>query len=139
MFVRAVSGSGREGGSNFHTRRKFVTACLARGCFFVGSCRLARGTTTLRHCAHHAFEHDCAAGKGDGIAGFDPMRGFHTFIIEVDFSATDRIGRGGTGFEQADCEQPAVDPRAYIRKSRHFSSLTIRPPPSQSSRVVLRA
>jgi hypothetical protein len=28
----------------------------------------------------------------------------------VDSAATDRLGRGGTGLEEADCEQPAVNP-----------------------------
>ena len=64
-----------------------------------------------RYCGHNAFEHNGAPGKGDGIAGFDPMRGLHTPAIELDFAAADRIGRGRTGLEQADCKQPAIDPR----------------------------
>ena len=103
MFVRAVVGSGRKAGGHFHTRSELLTTRLARGCFVVRPCRLARWTTPPRYCGDNAFKHDGAAGKGDGIAGFDPVRGLHTHVIEVDFAATNRIGRGGTGLEQADC------------------------------------
>jgi|ERR1700722_1353743 hypothetical protein len=108
-FIRAVVGSGRESCGNFHTRSELLTTPLARECFVIESCRLTRWATASRYRGHNAFEQNGGAGEGDGIAGFDPVRGFHTLAIEMDFAAADRIGCGGTGLEQADGEQPAVD------------------------------
>jgi len=110
VFVRAAVGSGREAGGHFHTRSELLTTRLARRCFIIGPRRLARWTTTQRYCGHNAFEHNGAAGERHGITGFDPVRGLHTLAIEVDLAAADRIGRGRTGLEHADCEQPPVDP-----------------------------
>lgn len=108
--VRAVCGPGREASGYFHTRSELLTTRLARRSFVVRSRRFARWTTTQRYCCHYAFEHNGAASKGNGIAGFDLVRGPHTLAIEVHFTATDRIRRSRTGLEQADSDQPAVDP-----------------------------
>ena len=107
---------------------------LARGCFVITSCRLARRATTQRYCGYHAFEHNGAAGKGYGVAGFDPVRGFHTLAVEVDSAASDRISRGGTGLEQSDSEQPAVDPhgaRPCLITCTHGRGSVIDDPPPE--------
>jgi hypothetical protein len=48
VFVRAVVGSGRKAGGHFHTGSEILTTPLARGCFVITSCRVARRTTTQR-------------------------------------------------------------------------------------------
>jgi hypothetical protein len=111
VFVRAVVGSRGQAGGYFHARSELITTRLARRRFLIRPFRLGRWTTPQRYCSYNAFERNGAAGKGDGVAGFDPVRRLHTLAIQVDFTATDCIARGGTGLEQADCKQPAVNPR----------------------------
>jgi hypothetical protein len=84
VFVRAVIGSRREAGGHFHTSSENLMTRFARGCFVITSCRLARRTTPQRYCGYHTFEHNGVAGKGYGVAGFDPVRGLHTLAVEVD-------------------------------------------------------
>ena len=111
MFAGAFAGSGRKPGGYFHTSNEFLAPHPARGCFLITSRRLARRTTTQWYPGHRALEHNGTAGKGYGVTRLDPVRWPNTLAVEVDFATTDRISRRGTGFEQSNTEQPAVDAR----------------------------
>jgi len=104
VFTWPLVGSGREAGGDFHTRSELLMTRLARKCFFIAAYGIARGTTTLRYCRHQTFERNGSTGKGDGVARFDCVRGFHTLVIEMDPATTHRGGGSGTGFEQSDPE-----------------------------------
>jgi hypothetical protein len=110
MFSRTDIRSWRQRGGYFHTGSEILAPRLARRCFLITSCRFARRAATRWYGGYNAFEHDCASSKGYGVSGFERARGLHTLAIEVDSTAADRIGRGATGLEQSDAEQPAINP-----------------------------
>jgi len=60
VFVGAVVGPWRKTSGHFHAGSEILAPRIARRSFVIASHRVARRTTTQRHCGHHALEHDGA-------------------------------------------------------------------------------
>jgi glycine C-acetyltransferase len=109
VLVWAFVGPWRQPRSDTHALREFRAASFACRGFDITACRLGRRSATRRDGRHRALEFDSTPDERHDVARADLSRGLYALAIDMHLATGDSLRGEGTGLEQPDAKQPAVD------------------------------